>query len=61
LIDEFGNVLISFGEILVKFIDYHDSELFSLLDGLGLLDGRVKLPTLAGSLGFCILLIVTHV
>ena len=38
LFDQFSNVFISFGEIFVKFVNNHGSELFALLDGLGLFD-----------------------
>ena len=38
LFDQFSNVFISFGEIFVKFVNNHGSELVALLDGLGLFD-----------------------
>jgi hypothetical protein len=50
ILDEFGDVFISFGKIFVKLVCDHLSELFSLLDGLSLFDGGVYFTGFATAL-----------
>lgn len=46
---DFVDILISFSEIFVELIDYHLSELFSLLYGLCFLYGGMEFSTFARS------------
>lgn len=58
--DQPEDVLVALSEIFGEFVKNHVPELLSLLDSLGLLNRRMQFPTLAGPLGFSVVLDFTH-
>jgi len=57
ILDEFGDVFISFGKIFMKLVCDHLSELVSLLDGLSFFDGGVNLTGFATALGLGVVVV----
>lgn len=57
ILNEFGDVLISLGEVFVKFVCDHLSQLFALLNGLGFLDCWMNFAAFLWSLGLSLIVL----